>query len=110
MCQCAILSLTVVQTLAKYAVYLYDVRANGAWEYRGSCTFYVEFVFDTAQLLVTLAHYIHIWTMHGCVVCAWVPLSLLLSFLLRRHADTPLMLPASPTPGSHSASWTRCCS
>ncbi len=61
----AILAISVLQTLSKIAVHMYDVKCNGAWEARSAFTFYLEFVFDTMQLLVTLAHYIHIWALTG---------------------------------------------
>ena len=68
--QCTIICISVFQTLCKYAVHLYDIKCDGTWESRSTFTFYVEFLFDTAQLLVTLAHYMHIWYLNGYVACA----------------------------------------
>eukprot|EP01101_Sappina_pedata_P003523 TRINITY_DN1407_c0_g1_i2.p1 TRINITY_DN1407_c0_g1~~TRINITY_DN1407_c0_g1_i2.p1 ORF type:complete len:464 (+),score=89.70 TRINITY_DN1407_c0_g1_i2:1-1392(+) len=64
--ECATLFLDTVQTLVKYGIHLYDVfYAEGNWDKRGACIYYTEFVTDSLVLLVTLAHYIQIFVLHG---------------------------------------------
>jgi hypothetical protein len=66
--QCATIGLRVTQTLVKYGLHLWDLRSdNNNAEARTTVAFLVDFLFDTVQLVVTLAHYMHIWSRNGSV-------------------------------------------
>jgi hypothetical protein len=66
-CQLVIISIGAAHTLARYGIQLYDYRHGDAWESRTTVAFSVEFLFDMVQLVVTLAHYLHIWIIVGYV-------------------------------------------
>ncbi len=59
--QLVIIAIGVAHTLTRYSFQLYDLRHEGTWESRTNAVFVVEFLFDMVQLMVTLAHYLHIW-------------------------------------------------
>ena len=65
--QLVIIAVGIAHTLARYGFQLYDLRHDGMWEARTSAAFVTEFCFDMVQLVVTLAHYLHIWFIVGCV-------------------------------------------
>eukprot|EP00163_Fabomonas_tropica_P003781 TRINITY_DN13346_c0_g1_i2.p1 TRINITY_DN13346_c0_g1~~TRINITY_DN13346_c0_g1_i2.p1 ORF type:complete len:545 (+),score=21.08 TRINITY_DN13346_c0_g1_i2:548-2182(+) len=90
--ECVTLFLDVARTVIKYFVHLYDVSLSGTWEPRGTWIFYVEFVTDTIELVVTLGHYLHIWWVHGMYfnfvdVYLFVTLRTVLVNLRRRYAQ-----------------------
>eukprot|EP00897_Mesotaenium_endlicherianum_P008248 jgi/Mesen1/7451/ME000389S06791 len=77
--EAVIIALDASQTVVRYSLHLLETYAesccdatshcaatNAAWaEWRGHALFYVNLVCDLASLLLTLAHYVHVWCLHG---------------------------------------------
>jgi len=64
--ECLTLFLNTIQTVAKYVIHLMDrYWQEGVWEHRTTYIYYIEFTLDTGILLLTLAHYLHIYYLHG---------------------------------------------
>ena len=58
-----------LKVAGKYAIHLLGLRrASPAWEERNSYLYYCEFLFEVVTQLLTLAHYVHVWTFYGLSV------------------------------------------
>ena len=63
--ECFVVFLECLQPLLKYAIHVVDLRHEGFWEQRGTLMYYNEFLTETAILIATLAHYVHILWLNG---------------------------------------------
>ena len=63
--QCVMVAINVCYTLAKMGLHVRDLSHNGLWERRGKLEVYTELLVDVSNLVLTLAHYAHIWSLHG---------------------------------------------
>merc|ERR1719163_513859 len=62
---CVMVAINVCYTLAKMGLHVRDLSHNGLWERRGKLEVYTELLVDVSNLVLTLAHYAHIWSLHG---------------------------------------------
>ena len=52
----------------KYLIHLLGLRRGQGWEERNSYLYYCEFVFEVLTQLLTLLHYLHVWSFYGLSV------------------------------------------
>ena len=52
----------------KYVIHLLSMRRDAAWEERTSYLYYCEFTFECVTQLLTMLHYLHVWSLYGLSV------------------------------------------
>ncbi|XP_013379354.1 E3 ubiquitin-protein ligase AMFR [Lingula anatina] len=74
--ECALLGISVVYVLIRYAIHLWDIHHDGVWEQRSSYAYYTELVCELLSLGIDFLHHLHmlLWSniflsMASLVIC-----------------------------------------
>lgn len=80
--------------LARYLVTVIDARHEGRWEYKTDALLYIDSLGECFTLFLSLAHYGHVWYVHGLAFSFIHPLlatlCLFSALALRAHAQYAL--------------------
>ena len=53
------LTTRTLYVIAKYCIHLWDTYYVAQWENKGTVSYYVDFVFEVAVILIEFLHYVH---------------------------------------------------